>query len=73
MAFDFKKYHVRAMNAADESEKAAINKELKDYYAKLPEEEKAGFNEALQSFLIMEMGKIKSVYDGVEIPEPSQN
>ena len=73
MAFDFKKYHVRAMNASNEAEKAVINKELRDYYASLPEEEKSGFNKALQSFLIKEMGKIKSVYDGVNNPEPSEN
>jgi hypothetical protein len=64
--FNFKSYHVRAMNANTEAEKAAINKELKDYYASLPEDEKAGFNEALQSFLIKEMAGIKSVYDGVK-------
>ncbi|MFT7249066.1 MAG: hypothetical protein ACI9DJ_002452 [Algoriphagus sp.] len=73
MAFDFKKYHVRAMNAANETEKAAINTELKDYYASLSEDEKTGFNEALQYFLVKELGKIKSVYDGVQAPESSQN
>jgi hypothetical protein len=70
MSFDFKKYHVRAMNAASEQEKLAINKELKDFYNKLPEDQKEAFNEELQSFLIKEMGKIKSVYDGVN---PSDN
>jgi hypothetical protein len=70
MSFDFKKYHVRAMNAANEQEKSAINKELKDFYDKLPEDQKPAFNEELQSFLIKEMGKIKSVYDGVS---PSEN
>lgn len=73
MAFDFKKYHVRAMNAASHEEKAAINKELKDYYAQLPEDEKPAFNEELQSFLIKEMSSIKSVYDGVKAGEPSSN
>ncbi|MGR3812204.1 hypothetical protein [Jiulongibacter sp. NS-SX5] len=66
MDFDFKKYHVRAMNAASQAEKAAINKELKEYYAGLPEDQKAAFNEQLQSFLIKEMANIKSVYDGVK-------
>lgn len=66
MKFDFKKYHLKAMNASTEAEKTAINQELKDYYAALPEEEKAPFNEALQSFLIKEMAGIKSVYDGVK-------
>ena len=62
--FDFKKYHVRAMNAKDEAEKAEINKELKQYYATLDEADKVVFNEELQSFLIKEMASIKSVYDG---------
>lgn len=62
--FDFKKYHVRAMNASSEAEKLAINKELKDYYNDLEESDKAIFNEELQSFLIKEMANIKSVYDG---------
>jgi hypothetical protein len=62
--FDFKKYHVRAMNAKDEAEKAEINKELKQYYATLDDADKVVFNEELQSFLIKEMASIKSVYDG---------
>jgi hypothetical protein len=62
--FDFKKYHVRAMNASSEAEKLAINKELKDYYNDLEESDKVIFNEELQSFLIKEMANIKSVYDG---------
>jgi hypothetical protein len=62
--FDFKKYHVRAMNASSEAEKLEINKELKDYYNALDESDKAIFNEELQSFLIKEMASIKSVYDG---------
>lgn len=61
---DFKKYHVRAMNASTEAEKADINVELKTYYNTLSETEKAFFNEELQTFLIKEMAKIKSVYDG---------
>ena len=66
--FDFKKYHVRAMNASSEAEKSAINKELKDFYEQLPEVEKKSFNEELQSFLIKEMANIKSVYDGATSP-----
>ena len=62
--FDFKKYHVRAMNASTEAEKADINVELKTYYNTLSETDKAFFNEELQTFLIKEMAKIKSVYDG---------
>lgn len=64
--FDFKKYHVRAMNAGSELEKAKINKELKDMYERLSEEDKAIFNEQLQTFLISEMAKINSVYDGIK-------
>lgn len=66
MTFDFKKYHVRAMNAANEEEKAQINAELKALYDALPEEQKPIFNEQLQKFLIKEMANIKSVYDGVK-------
>ena len=62
--FDFKKYHVRAMNAISEAEKSEINKELKEYYAGLNDADKVIFNEELQSFLIKEMASIKSVYDG---------
>lgn len=62
--FDFKKYHVKAMNAQNEEEKASINIELKEYYATLSEEDKIIFNEELQSFLIREMANIKSVYNG---------
>ncbi len=73
MEFDFKKYHVRAMNSDSEEEKAAINLELKDLYETLTEEEKIRFNEELQSFLISQMAAIKSVYDGVQGSEPSVN
>ncbi len=62
--FDFKKYHVKAMNAQNEEEKARINIELKEYYATLSEEDKTIFNEELQSFLIREMANIKSIYNG---------
>jgi hypothetical protein len=64
--FDFKKYHVKAMNAASEEEKAVINQELKTMYDTLDEDEKKTFNEELQSFLIKEMANIKSVYDGAQ-------
>ena len=62
--FDFKKYHIKAINAQNEEEKASINLELKEYYASLCEEDKKIFNEELQSFLIKEMANIKSVYNG---------
>ncbi|WP_304232076.1 hypothetical protein [Jiulongibacter sediminis] len=73
MEFDFKKYHVRAMNASSEEEKAGINRELKAYYESLPKEQQSRFNEELQSFLIKEMAKIKSVYEGVKSQDASDN
>ncbi|MFB0908862.1 MAG: hypothetical protein ACI9V1_000357 [Spirosomataceae bacterium] len=64
--FDFKKYHVRAMNASNEAEKAAINQELKDFYDTLNATDKEAFNAELQGFLVSEYSKIKSVCDGVK-------
>jgi hypothetical protein len=64
--FDFKKYHIRAMNASSEAEKAVINQELKDFYDTLNPTDKEAFNEGLQGFLVSEYSKIKSVYDGVK-------
>ncbi len=65
MSFDFKKYHVRAMNAATEAEKAEINRELKDMYEALDDESKKIFNEELQAFLIREYAAINSMYTGI--------
>lgn len=64
--FDFKKYHVRAMNAASEKEKVEINQELKDFYEDLNETEKAAFNRQLEDFLINEYKKINTLYNGVK-------
>jgi len=64
--FNLKSYHVRGMNAATESEKAAINQELKDLYDSLSDEDKKDFNEQLQTFLVKEMAAIKSVYDATQ-------
>lgn len=69
MTYDFKKYHVRAMNAATESEKAAINQELKDIYDTLNEEQKIVFNQELQVFLMNEYATITSVYEGIKSTE----
>lgn len=69
MTYDFKKYHVRAMNAATESEKAAINQELKDIYDTLNEEQKIVFNQELQVFLMKEYATITSVYEGIKSTE----
>jgi uncharacterized protein (DUF2267 family) len=66
MQYDFRKYHVRSINAADDAERAAINQELKDLYTSLPDEEKKEFNQQLQTFLAKEMGRIKSDYESVK-------
>jgi len=65
LSFDFKKYHVRAMNAATEAEKAEINRELKDMYEALDDESKKIFNEELQAFLLREYAAINSMYTGI--------
>lgn len=64
--YDFRSYHYRSINAVNDAERAAINQELKDLYATLPEEEKAEFNRQLQVFLAKEMGKLKSNYESVK-------
>lgn len=64
--FDFKSYHVRAINAANDEEKKAINQELKNFYAGLSEEEKPAFNQELQHFLLTEMGRLGSDYQAIK-------
>ena len=64
--YDFRKYHYRSINAATDAERAAINQELKDLYASLPDEEKEEFNRQLQVFLAKEMGRLKSDYESVK-------
>lgn len=59
-AFDFKRYHIRSINAASGEERAAINQELKDLYASLSEEDQKDFNEQLQRFLATERARLKS-------------
>lgn len=54
------------MNAGSDAERAAINQELKDLYASLPEEEKQIFNAELQHFLAVEVGRIKSDYESIQ-------
>ncbi len=63
-AFDFKRYHIRSMNASDE-ERAEINLELKNLYDSLSDEDKIIFNAQLQKFLSTEVGRIKSDYESV--------
>jgi hypothetical protein len=62
--FDFKRFHIRSMNATD-AERARINQELKDLYNSLSEEDKKEFNTQLQHFLTKEVGRIKSDYESV--------
>ena len=62
--YDFKRYHIRSMNATDE-ERAAINLELKHLYESLSEDDKVVFNAQLQHFLSSEVGRIKSDYESV--------
>jgi uncharacterized protein (DUF2267 family) len=64
--FDFRTYHTRSINAATPAERAAINQELKDTYASLPDGEKEAFNQQLQTFLTREMGRLKSDYESVK-------
>lgn len=64
--FNFKSYHIRSMNAASAEERAAINQELKNLYASLPVAEQALFNEQLQTFLVKEMGRLKSDYEAIK-------
>ena len=64
--FDFKSFHIRGMNAATEAEKAAINKELKDFYEVLSETEKQVFNEELQSFLVKEYANLTSLHNSMK-------
>jgi uncharacterized protein (UPF0335 family) len=66
MEFDFKRYHIRSINAANEEERAAINQELKDLYEGLTEEEKATFNQQLQKFIAHELGRLKSDYESIQ-------
>lgn len=63
--FDFKRFHIRSMNAGSDEERAQINQELKGLYASLNEEDKAVFNEQLQKFLTREVSRIKSDYESV--------
>lgn len=63
--FDFKRYHMRSINAASGEERTAINQELKDLYATLSEMEQDEFNAQLQLFLATEVGRLKSDYESI--------
>lgn len=73
MKFNFRTYHIRSINAADEAERAQINQELKDLYASLSDEDKAVFNDELQTFLVKEMAAISSEYAAIKSQLPSEN
>ena len=64
--FNFRSYHYRSINAASETEKAAINQELKDLYALLSEADKTIFNEQLQHFLTTEYGRLRTDYESIQ-------
>jgi hypothetical protein len=66
MQFDFRKYHVRSINAANKAEKEAINQELKDLYESLSAEEKVVFNEQLQAFLMNQYKTLGTDYQAVK-------
>lgn len=63
--YNFKRYHIRSINAASEEERAAINQELKDLYASLSEEDKKDFNEQLQKFMVTEMSRLSNDYEAI--------
>lgn len=66
MDFDFKSYHIRAINASNEEEKLSINQELKDFYNSLASEQKEVFNAELQRFLLVEMGRLGTDYQSIK-------
>lgn len=66
MNFNFKQYHTRSINASSSEERAAINQELKDFYASLIEEEQHEFNTQLQTFLAREVGRLKTDYEAIK-------
>ena len=66
MQYDFRRYHIRSINAVNDAQRTAINQELKDLYTSLSDAEKDEFNRQLQAFLATEMGRIKSDYDSVK-------
>jgi uncharacterized membrane protein len=73
MDFDFKKYHLRSINAETAEERATINQELKDLYATLSPEEQRAFNEGLQSFLAKEMGRLGSDYQAIKASQQNSD
>ncbi len=64
--YDFKKYHLRSINAATDQERAKINQELKDLYAGLSEDDKVVFNSQLQQFLSYEAKRLGSDFESIK-------
>ena len=64
--WDFRSFHVRAINAASEEERAAINQELKDLYETLDESNKKLFNEGLQAFLLKQYANLADDYENIK-------
>lgn len=64
--YNFRQYHYRSINAANEAERAAINQELKTLYDTLTEAEKAIFNAQLQQFLTTEYGRLRTDYESIK-------
>lgn len=66
LQYDFRRYHIRSINAVNDAERVTINQELKDLYASLADDEKNEFNAQLQAFLAKETGRIKSDCESVK-------
>jgi hypothetical protein len=66
MNFDYKKYQMRAANAATNEEKLAINKELKDLYARFSDDEKKEFDTGLEIFLKAEKNRLEAQYQAIK-------
>lgn len=64
--FDYKKYQMRAANAATKEEKLTINQELKDLYANLSAEDKKVFNDGLDKFLKNEKARLEAQYQAIK-------
>jgi hypothetical protein len=66
MNFDYKKYQMRAANAATNEEKLAINQELKDLYASFSANEKKEFDLGLEEFLKKEKQRLEADYEAIK-------
>jgi len=63
--YNFRQYHYRSINAANEAERADINQELKALYDALTDAEKTVFNAQLQQFLTTEYGRLRTDYESI--------